>query len=41
MKEFIVIDRTGIVTFLRATSAQQALMIATDMGYKPFTIQEV
>ena len=41
MKEFIVIDVSGLVTFVRATSAQQALMIASEMGYKPFIIRQV
>ena len=40
MKEFIIIDRTGLVTFITATSAQQALVIATQMGYKPFVVRE-
>lgn len=40
MKTFIVIDVTGIVTFICASSAQQALQIASEQGYKPFVIRE-
>ena len=40
MKDYIIIDRTGLVTFITATSAQQALVIATNLGYKPFIIRE-
>ena len=40
MKDFIIIDITGIVTFLRASSAQQALQLATGLGYKPLTVRE-
>ena len=37
---FIIIDTTGIVTFIQAFSAQQALQIACEQGYKPFIIRE-
>ena len=40
MKTFIIIDVTGIVTFVAAPSAQQALQLATEQGYKPFVIRE-
>ena len=40
MKTFIIIDVTGIVTFIHATSAQQALQQACEQGYKPFVIRE-
>ena len=40
MKDYIIIDVTGLVTFITATSAQQALVIATQMGYKPFVVRE-
>ena len=40
MKTFIIIDVTGIVTFINATSAQQALQLATEQGYKPFVVRE-
>ena len=39
-KTFIVIDVTGIVTFINATSAQQALQLACEQGYKPFVVRE-
>ena len=38
--EFIIIDVTGIVTFIRASNAQQALQIASEQGYKPFIIRQ-
>ena len=39
-KTFIIIDVTGIVTFINATSAQQALQLACEAGYKPFIVRE-
>ena len=41
MHNYIIVDVTGLVTFITATSAQQALVIATQMGYKPFIVREV
>ena len=40
MKTFIIIDVTGIVTFIKATSAQQALQLASEQGYTPFIVRE-
>ena len=40
MKTFIIIDVTGIVTFINATSAQQALQLACEQGYKPFIVKQ-
>lgn len=40
MKTFVIIDATGIVTFVRAGNAQQAVMLAVAQGYKPFTVRE-
>lgn len=40
MKTFIIIDQTGIVTFINASSAQQALQLASEQGYKPFVVRE-
>lgn len=40
MKTFIIIDVTGIVTFITAPSAQQALQLACEQGYKPFVVRE-
>ena len=40
MKTFIIIDVTGIVTFINATNAQQALQLAVQQGYKPFIVRE-
>ena len=40
MKTFIVIDVTGIVTFICAANAQQAVMIATEQGFKPFVVRQ-
>ena len=40
MKTFIIIDVTGIVTFITATSAQQALQFACEQGYKPFVVKQ-
>lgn len=39
-KTFIIIDVTGIVTFIQAANAQQALQIASAEGYKPFVVRE-
>ncbi len=39
-KTYIIVDVTGIVTFIRASSAQQALAIACEQGYKPFVVRE-
>ena len=40
MKSYIIIDVTGIVTFITACNAQQALQLATEQGYKPFVVRE-
>ena len=40
MKTFIIIDVTGIVTFISASTAQQALQHAREQGYKPFIVRE-
>lgn len=40
MKTFIIIDVTGIVTFIHATNAQQALQFACEQGYKPFVVKQ-
>lgn len=40
MKTYIIVDKTGLVTFICAPSAQQALQIASEQGYKPFIIRE-
>lgn len=41
MKTFIIIDATtGIVTFIHAANAQQALQLACEQGYKPFVVRE-
>lgn len=40
MKNYIIVDKTGIVTFINACSAQQALQIACEAGYRPFIIRE-
>ena len=40
MKNFIIIDVTGIVTFIAAVNAQQAVRLANERGYKPFTVRE-
>lgn len=37
---FIIVDQTGIVTFIQATNAQQALQKAHEQGYKPFIVRE-
>ena len=39
-KTFIIIDVTGIVTFIRAANAQQALQLASEQGYKPFIVRQ-
>lgn len=39
-KTFIIIDVTGIVTFINAANAQQALQKASEQGYKPFIVRE-
>lgn len=39
MKTFIIIDVTGIVTFINAANAQQAVMIACEQGFKPFIVR--
>ena len=41
MKEFIIIDVFGIVTFICAANAQQACRFARDMGIKPFIVRQV
>ena len=40
MKTFIIIDVTGIVTFINSTNAQQAVQLAREQGYKPFIVRE-
>ena len=40
MKTYIIIDVTGIVTFIHADNAQQALQLASQQGYKPFIVRE-
>ena len=40
MKTFIIIDVTGIVTFINAANAQQALQFACEQGYKPFIVKQ-
>ena len=40
MKSFIIIDVTGIVTFISAPTAQQAIQLACEQGYKPFIVRE-
>lgn len=37
---FIIVDICGIVTFIKAANAQQALQIACEQGYKPFIVRE-
>ena len=39
MKEFIIIDVFGLVTFICAANAQQAGCKAREQGIKPFTIR--
>lgn len=39
-KTFIIIDVTGIVTFINAANAQQAVITAREQGYKPFVVRE-
>lgn len=39
-KTFIIIDQSGLVTFISASNAQQALQLASEQGYKPFIIRE-
>lgn len=39
-KTFIIVDVSGLVTFINASSAQQALQIACEQGYKPFIVRE-
>lgn len=39
-KTFIIVDVTGIITFINATSAQKALQLASEQGYKPFIVRE-
>ena len=38
---FLIIDVTGIVTFINAANAQQAVMLAREQGYKPFVVRQV
>lgn len=40
MKTYIIIDVTGIVTFIHAANAQQAICNAREQGYKPFIVRE-
>ena len=37
---FIIIDVSGIVTFINAANAQQAVMLAREQGYKPFVVRQ-
>ena len=37
---FLIIDVTGIVTFINAANAQQAVMLAREQGYKPFIVRQ-
>lgn len=37
---FIIVDVTGIVTFINAANAQQAVMLAREQGYKPFIVRQ-
>ncbi len=39
-KTFIIVDISGIVTFINAISAQQALQLACEQGYKPFIVRD-
>lgn len=41
LKTFLIIDVTGIITFINADNAQQALQLAHEQGYKPFIVREV
>ena len=40
MKTYIIVDKTGLVTFIDACSAQQAVTLATEAGYRPFIVRE-
>ena len=40
MKTFIVVDITGIVTFITAASSYEAGCKAREQGYRPFIIRE-
>ena len=37
---FIIVDVTGIVTFINAANVQQALQLAREQGYKPFIVRQ-
>lgn len=37
---FIIIDTSGIVTFINAANAQQAVMLAREQGYQPFVVRQ-
>ena len=41
MKTFIVIDVTGIVTFITAASTFEAGCKAREEGYRPFIIRQI
>ena len=38
--EYIVIDITGIVTFIKANTLYEAGCIAREAGFKPFIIRQ-
>ena len=40
MKTFIVIDQTGLVTFVCAATSYEAGCKAREQGYRPFIIRE-
>lgn len=39
--EFIVIDTSGIVTFIKANTMYEAGCKARELGYKPFIIRQI
>ena len=39
--EFIIVDQTGIVTFIKANNLHEACRFARDMGIKPFIVRQV
>lgn len=39
--EFIIIDITGIVTFIKANTMYEAGCKARELGYKPFIIRQI
>ena len=40
MNNYIIVDVTGLVTFIRADNERQAVMLATHMGLKPFIVRQ-